>query len=96
MTDTNQTPVPVNPPALPEDPQARQIALLEKIVEQQAALLIATQAQTRLQSDNKMGMRVRVVDFGMPFFGMAGLFLQATLAAIPAAIIWGFFALILR
>ena len=96
MTDANIVPASTPEPALPADPQARQIALLEKIVEQQAKLLAGTELQIRILHEG--GQKTRVTDFGMPFFSMVGLFLEAAIAAIPAAIILGigwFFVMLL-
>lgn len=86
--DSLTTAVDPNQPAPPSDPQALQIALLERMVEQQAALLVAAQAQTRLMSQNG-ALSVKVADFKMPFGSMVNLFVMAVLAAIPAAIFVG-------
>ena len=92
MSDSSLVPAPIPEPApapsLPEDSQARQIALLEKIVEQQAALLVAAQAQTRVMSKDG-SMPVRVVDFHMRFWSIANLLVMSVLAAIPAGILIG-------
>ncbi len=87
------TPAPAPLDGLPTDQQARQIALLEKIVEQQAALLIATQAGNRPLTKDAT-MRVRVIDFGMGFWSLVNFFLTAVFAAIPAGVILGIFWII--
>lgn len=94
--DTNQSPVPAasTPPALPEDMQARQIALLEKIVEQQAKLLTAADLQIRLMHES--GVKARVTNIGLPFFSAVGLILELAIASIPVAIVWGIISVILR
>jgi hypothetical protein len=90
MSDATPSPVPVpqpTAPTLPDDPQARQIMLLERIVEQQANLLKAAELQIRILNEGTV--KTRVTDFGMPFFSMLGLFLEAAFASIPAAILIG-------